>query len=195
MALLYIIVGVVAGVIGANMAKDRGQNPALWFVICFLVPIAIIGLLFIENKNKKESHETNEDSVETFQDDTYSFSLQKTDSVTFESIKTLVKEFYKEYGLDDIKLDNNNIFVVKTQDAKAYIQVENKPEKVNLSVKNSVRPDFVDSLYPERKEEPAVKIQPKTYDTEKLINLGNMLDKGLITKEEFENMKQELIKA
>ena len=48
--IFYFIIGLIAGIIGAMMSKERGQNPALWFIVCFIFPIAIVGLFFIEKK-------------------------------------------------------------------------------------------------------------------------------------------------
>lgn len=50
--IVYLIVGIMAGVLGANMAQKRKQNPALWFVIGLVLPIAIVGLLFIGKVNQ-----------------------------------------------------------------------------------------------------------------------------------------------
>lgn len=47
MVFIYLIVGIVAGLIGVSMASGRGQNQAVWFIVCFLFPIALIGLLFV----------------------------------------------------------------------------------------------------------------------------------------------------
>lgn len=49
---VYLIVGLIAGIIGADIAKKKGQNPAIWFILCFLFPIAIVGLFFIGDEQK-----------------------------------------------------------------------------------------------------------------------------------------------
>jgi len=53
--IIYLLIGIGAGILGAKMAQKREQNPALWFVIGFIIPIAIVGLLFI--KVKEGNHE------------------------------------------------------------------------------------------------------------------------------------------
>jgi uncharacterized membrane protein YeaQ/YmgE (transglycosylase-associated protein family) len=54
MVLIYLIVGVVAGLFAGKVAKRKGQNPAVWFVVCFLIPIAIIGLFLLDDVEEKK---------------------------------------------------------------------------------------------------------------------------------------------
>jgi hypothetical protein len=194
MFLVYFIVGLIAGVIGANMAKKRDQNPALWFVICFLVPIALLGLFFIEKKVTEEEFENI--SGESFKDNTYSIELKKTDDVNFETIKNKANEFYKEYGFESIKIDKDNSYMVKTDDGKSYFHIEDIYEDtLKFSVFNSKKPTFIDSLYPiESANDEEIQLKSNDSDkTAKLIDLANMYEKGLLSKEEFEKMKQELV--
>ena len=49
MVLFYLIIGIVAGLFAGKVAKRKGQNPAIWFVVCFLIPIAMIGLFLLDD--------------------------------------------------------------------------------------------------------------------------------------------------
>jgi uncharacterized membrane protein YeaQ/YmgE (transglycosylase-associated protein family) len=49
MVLIYLIVGIVAGLFAGKVAKKKEQNPAIWFVVCFLLPIALIGLFLLDD--------------------------------------------------------------------------------------------------------------------------------------------------
>ncbi|HBX50930.1 MAG: hypothetical protein A2275_01255 [Bacteroidetes bacterium RIFOXYA12_FULL_35_11] len=43
----YIIFIVVAGIVGALIARPKGRNPILWFALCAFVPILVIAILLL----------------------------------------------------------------------------------------------------------------------------------------------------
>lgn len=43
----YIILIVVAGVVGAVLAKSKGRNQILWFFLCATIPLLVIAILFL----------------------------------------------------------------------------------------------------------------------------------------------------
>ena len=43
--LIWLIIAIVFGVIGANVARNKGKDAAAWGIICFLLPFAVIFLL------------------------------------------------------------------------------------------------------------------------------------------------------
>ena len=193
MIVFYFIIGVIAGIIGANMAKGRGQNPALWFIVCFLFPIAVLGLLFIE-KNKIVNDDRK--MSENFVNDTYKFELKRTDHITFQSIKEQAMSYYNDKGFTNIKIDNDGTFLVKTEDGKSYYEIQNNyRDYILFSVYNNEKPSFIDSIIEQEKsiQKEQDKKENLKQNTKKVIELGNMLEKGLITQEEFEMMKNELV--
>ncbi len=50
MFLLYLLIGIIAGIFGAKIAKKKGRDSTLWVIICFLFPKALIGLDFLPKK-------------------------------------------------------------------------------------------------------------------------------------------------
>ena len=134
------------------------------------------------------------DIRESFKNNTYIFELKRNDNVTFEKLKSIAYDFYKDKSFKDVKLDNENNYMVKTEDGKSYFQIENNYQDfIKLTVYNSVRANFVDSLYQDKEIKKVESTSNSTDKTSKLVDLANMLEKGLLSKEEFNRMKQELI--
>jgi len=186
--LIYFIVGLIAGLIGANMAKGRGQNPAVWFILCFLFPIAILGLFFLEKKVEEV-----DDVVEKVEKNKYTFELKRSDDINFENIKKLASDFYAPKGFTDIDVDNETTYLVSTPNGNSYYEIKDYyKDYIVLSVFNADRPDFVDDLL-KPKETLNDSSGNKDDKTAKLIELANMLEKGLLSQEEFEKMKKELM--
>ena len=43
----YVILIVVAGIVGAAFAKQKGRSQILWFFLCAMVPLLVIAILFL----------------------------------------------------------------------------------------------------------------------------------------------------
>lgn len=43
----YIVLVVVAGIVGAILAQSKGRNPILWFILCALVPLLVIAVALL----------------------------------------------------------------------------------------------------------------------------------------------------
>ncbi len=43
----YIILIVVAGIVGAILARHKGRSPILWFMLCTIVPLLIIAIFLL----------------------------------------------------------------------------------------------------------------------------------------------------
>ncbi len=49
----YIILIVIAGIVGATLAKSKGRSQLLWFCLCALIPLLVIAILFLPMAEKK----------------------------------------------------------------------------------------------------------------------------------------------
>lgn len=56
MIFIYLAVGIMAGIIGAGVARNRGQNPAAWGIVCFIIPIALLFLFFIPEETQATAY-------------------------------------------------------------------------------------------------------------------------------------------
>ena len=55
MALVIVLmIWVVAGVIGAFVARSKGRSAVGWFIICFLFPIGVLILLALPNERLRD---------------------------------------------------------------------------------------------------------------------------------------------
>jgi len=43
----YTILIVVAGIVGAILARPKGRSPILWFILCAIVPLLIIAIALL----------------------------------------------------------------------------------------------------------------------------------------------------
>jgi hypothetical protein len=43
----YIILIVVAGIVGAILARPKGRSPILWFLLCAIVPLLVIAIALL----------------------------------------------------------------------------------------------------------------------------------------------------
>lgn len=48
--MIFIVIALVAGLIGGFMASAKGKNVFLWFILCGLFPIAIVFLAFMKSE-------------------------------------------------------------------------------------------------------------------------------------------------
>jgi hypothetical protein len=46
----YLIIAAIAGIIGSVIARNKGYNHLLWFVLCALVPLLIVVILILPVK-------------------------------------------------------------------------------------------------------------------------------------------------
>lgn len=60
MFFVYLFIALIAGVVGGNWAKAKGQNPIVWGLLCALFPIALIALAVIANGDTGTSAQASE---------------------------------------------------------------------------------------------------------------------------------------
>lgn len=120
----------------------------------------------------------------------FNYKLPITDEVNFLSVKNKILEFYKELNFNDVKTDEGDSFFIKNSSGNGYVELKSIDTYLKLAVYNTSRPIFIDEIYKEKEEVSSSNNQ--TSEIDKLIELSKMLEKGLITKEEFEEHKKVL---
>jgi hypothetical protein len=43
----YVILIVVAGIVGASLARPKGRSPVLWFLLCAVLPLLVIAIALL----------------------------------------------------------------------------------------------------------------------------------------------------
>lgn len=52
--MIFIVIALIAGLIGGFMASAKGKNVFLWFILCGLFPIAIVFLAFMKAEDASQ---------------------------------------------------------------------------------------------------------------------------------------------
>lgn len=51
----YILLFIIAGIIGSTVAKRKGRSPVWWFVLCAAIPLLIVVIAVLPQKLKEET--------------------------------------------------------------------------------------------------------------------------------------------
>ena len=49
----YLIISIIAGVLGSIIARRKGYNQIVWFILCTIVPLLIIVIMILPTKIEK----------------------------------------------------------------------------------------------------------------------------------------------
>ena len=49
----YLILAIIAGIIGSIVARRKGYNQIVWFILCATVPLLIVVILILPTKVAK----------------------------------------------------------------------------------------------------------------------------------------------
>lgn len=49
----YLIISIIAGIIGSIIARRKGYNQIVWFILCAIVPLLIVVILILPTKVAK----------------------------------------------------------------------------------------------------------------------------------------------
>ncbi len=140
----------------------------------------------IENKITKNSQY---DEVKT--ENGFNYKLPINENVKFEIIKEKVLDFYSKLGFFE-QISNENTFFIKNDSTKAYVEIKDRETYINISIYNTIKPTFIDSLYNAITEENEDDKNVNLENIDKIIKLSKLLDKGLITEEDFISYKKSL---
>ena len=92
-----------------------------------------------------------------------------------------MKDFYIPLDFNNIKIDKEN----------SYVQLKEDNRKLYIELFKAKKADFIDELINKSSDN-------NDFDndkTKKLVELKDMLEKDLITKDEFDKLKKEIIEG
>ena len=153
-------------------------------ILIFGVVLIIIGRKSKESITKEKNSKSSDLFKEFPTEKGCNYKLIKKDGVSFKIIKEKTLEFYNEENFE-IKVDNEQTFFIKNISNDAYIEVKDKGAFVMLSIWDAEKPNFIEKLYGVNK------IEDKA---DKIIELSKMLEKGLISEDEFLSLKNNVTK-
>lgn len=121
----------------------------------------------------------------SFENDTHYIDIYNYEDDDFETTKKELLNQYGSQGYSLVSIDTAKRWKLKNPDyARTYIQVTEKDDLIKVEAYNTQEPPRIFGQNNNTKK--------SSNNTERLIELSRLLEKNLITKEEFEKSKKEL---
>ena len=166
------------------------------FKFTFIYLLLMAGIIFLAiRKGKDLDNEVIQIKItpleksikKDFRNDTYYIIIENPDSEDFQIVKNILLDQYKSKGYDTVSRDTEERWHLKSSiNDRTYIWVTLKNKTLTIEAYNV-------------KEEPIIPTEIKEAEkndidiTDKLIELAKMLEKGLLTEDEFKEQKKKLL--
>ena len=126
-------------------------------------------------------------------DDNFKISFHIKDKNSWKNIKTKLWTFYQKYHINNIISDNEKSWFIKGEKGvEGYVRATLTDNIITIESYKLLKPDnFI--IEKETKQNYKEKLIQTNNSTDKLIDLGKLFDKELITKEEFEAEKKKIL--
>lgn len=123
----------------------------------------------------------------------FKISFPIKDENSWENVKTKLWAFYKKHNIDNIIGDKEKSwFIQEGEDIGNYANATLNDNIITIESFNLPKPD-ASIIASETKQEHKEEISQTGNSTDKLIELGKLFEKELITKEEFEEEKKKIL--
>lgn len=219
-----LFLGLLLGLIPAMVAQSKGRSFLLWWFYGAMIFIIALphSLLISSNQKLLDERKLNEgmkkctycaelirpeakickfcnsEVVDSISDtlihedtDKFKVSFQAKDEDSWNNIKVKLSEFYKKYNIENIISNKDTSWMLGGDESiKGYIQATLNDNIIIVESFKLPKPD-ISIINSETKE----KIVQTNTSTDNLIGLGKLLEKGLITKEEFEKEKNKILSS
>lgn len=142
--------------------------------------------------NSKIIDEITETSIQEDGDD-FKISFQIKDENSWKNTKTKLWAFYKKHNIDKIISDHEKSWFIKGKEGiEGYVKATLSGNIITIESFKLLKPDtsIIDSETKQKHEE---KISQVGNSTDRLIELGKLFEKELISKEEFEEEKKKIL--
>jgi len=142
--------------------------------------------------NSKIIDENTETLIQEDGDD-FKISFQIKDENSWKNIKTKLWAFYEKHNINNIISDNEKSWFIKGKEGiEGYVKATLTDNIITIESFKLLKPDtsIIDGETKQKYEE---KISQMGNSTDKLIELGKLFEKELITKEEFEEEKKKIL--
>ena len=141
------------------------------------------GSSLIEKGRNKELQENYNNKSQT-----YHFELKNFSQYEFQDIKEKLLEQYGKDKYSNLVIDRDDIWLVKNAKGNSYLEIRIKDELILLVEAYNV--DNKPQIFMKNKENDNA--DKNISNVDKIIELSKLLEKGLITQEEFLNHKKEI---
>ncbi|MDQ7032724.1 MAG: hypothetical protein Q9M37_08455 [Desulfonauticus sp.] len=159
--------------------------------------IGVILFIFGGRKEEEKMQEDKQGFTETvIQDDDNKFkiSFQMKNENSWDNIKTKLFAYYKEQDIENIISEKEMSWMLGANEGvKGYIEARLNEDIISIQCFKLPKPD-IEIINSETKQKEEQTVQ-KNNSTDKLIELGKLLEKELITKEEFDKEKKKTLEG
>ncbi|QHG91422.1 zinc ribbon domain-containing protein [Sulfurimonas sp. CVO] len=125
--------------------------------------------------------------------DKFKISFQIKNENSWNNIKTKLFAYYKKQNIENIISEKEMSWMLGgNEGVKGYIQATLNEDIIIIESFKLPKPD-IEIINSETKQKEEEKTVQKNNSTDKLIELGKLLEKELITKEEFEEEKKKIL--
>lgn len=162
----------------------------------------IVYLLYYLSKNdevytitipKEEIILGEEEIIISEEEDDFKIVFHTKDSNTWKNIKTKLMLFYAKQDIDTIVSDKEVSWMIKGKDnRKGYVRANLDGNIIMVESFKLPKPDIA-IINSEIKQDYKDQDATKNNSVHTLIELGKLLEKGLITQEEFKEQKQKIL--
>ena len=162
----------------------------------------IVYLLYYLSKNdevytitipKEEIILGEEEIIVSEEEDDFKIVFHTKDSNTWKNIKTKLMLFYAKQDIDTIVSDKEVSWMIKGKDnRKGYVRANLDGNIIMVESFKLPKPDIA-IINSEIKQDYKDQDATKNNSVHTLIELGKLLEKGLITQEEFKEQKQKIL--
>ena len=174
-----------------NQQKNYMYLSGLMLIVGLVLSLIKNSSFKIENKISENETTKNSQYDEVKTEKGFNYKLPINENVTFQIVKEKILNFYSKLGFLE-QINNENTFFIKNDSTKGYIEVKIRENYINISIYNTEKPNFIDNLYNPIAEENEDDKNVSLENIDKIIKLSKLLDKGLITQEEFISYRKTL---
>jgi len=146
--------------------------------------------------------------VELKDKDSLMYILYISKDINFNYIKNKIFEYFNSLNFTNVVKDKEKFYQIRNDKANAYILLKEKDDKLYLELFRVNEPNFINKIKKNTKIDNSTKseLTERKIDlretnsdnndkTKKLVELKDMLEKDLITKDEFDKLKKEIIEG
>lgn len=161
-----------------------------------ILVIGVILFIFGGRKEEENVQGSQEEFTETLiqdDEDKFKISFQMKDENSWDTIKVNLFTYYKQHNIDNVISENSTTWMLGGSNGlKGYVQATLNKTIITIECFKVQKPDIsiIDS---ETKDNKMDIVSHEKTSTESLIALGELFEKKLITKEEFETEKKKLL--
>ena len=187
---IWLLFVVFSGVLASN----KKRSVIGWVLIAMATgPFGLIVGFMSELKENDSGINCNSDTeiIAEYTNNKYLIDIPSK-LYKFEDLKSKLIKEYTRYGLDNKKIDNAKILLLKSNDESAYVQLELRGDKYKIEIFNTKKTKIFDNT---TDKDNLKNIPGNNNISDELLKLAQLKEKGILTDEEFITQKEKLLNS